>query len=391
MVAAEVASYTPAGLLRTPEMWAKMSPRERNLVASKMLVGAMALGAYYVLYDKGIITADLDTPGETNKARELAKSGGVMPPGTLNKSGLLRYLKGEDPRFRAGDEVKDLGKLGVSGALGKMVATARRLQERSRTDTPDWLTAGAGIVFSGANFVMQQGFLDGINGFIKSLSEESGSALERLAKKFLSTATSPLHPAILGNLMRAEREFVPVTGGENVIKDFTNELNQKYGALPFVEGKQLPLRRDLWGQAVRQTPKSENPWTYNFFEPWKSREIDADPLNASIYRVWRRTADNRAIPSIPNPQITYGKTTFEKLTPDQFDRYAQLVGFYRRKSAEQVYMTREYQEAPDDLRITMLNRAYDRGINIGKYRFIQELAKTGQTLTPVAPRRGFEE
>jgi hypothetical protein len=390
-IGAEVASYTPAGLLRTPGMWAKLSPRERNLVASKMLVGAMALGAYNVLYDKGIITANLDTPGETNKARELAKSGGVMPPGTLNKSGLLRYLKGEDPRFRAGDEIKDLGKFGVSGALGNMVATARRLQERSRTDTPDWLTVGAGIVFSGANFVMQQGFLDGINGFIKSLSEESGSALERLVKKFLSTATSPLHPAILGNLMRAEREFVPVTGGENVIKDFTNELNQKYAALSLVEGKQLPLRRDLWGDPVRQTPKSENPWVYNFFEPWKSREIDADPLNASIYRVWRRTADNRAIPSIPNPQITYGKTTFEKLMPDQFDRYAQLVGFYRRKSAEQVYMTRDYQEAPDDVRIAMLNRAYDRGINIGKYRFLQEIAKSGQTLTPVAPRRGFEE
>jgi hypothetical protein len=390
-VGAEVASYTPAGLLRTPGMWAKLSPRERNLVASKMLVGAMALGAYNVLYDKGVITANLDTPGETNKARELAKSGGVMPPGTLNKSGLLRYLKGEDPRFRAGDEIKDLGKFGVSGALGNMVATARRLQERSRTDTPDWLTVGAGIVFSGANFVMQQGFLDGINGFIKSLSEESGSALERLVKKFLSTATSPLHPSILGNLMRAEREFVPVTGGENVIKDFTNELNQKYAALSLVEGKQLPLRRDLWGDPVRQTPKSENPWVYNFFEPWKSREIDADPLNASIYRVWRRTADNRAIPSIPNPQITYGKTTFEKLMPDQFDRYAQLVGFYRRKSAEQVYMTRDYQEAPDDVRIAMLNRAYDRGINIGKYRFLQEIAKSGQTLTPVAPRRGFEE
>jgi hypothetical protein len=39
----------------------------------------------------------------------------------------------------------------------------------------------------------------------------------------------------------------------------------------------------------------------------------------------------------------------------------------------------------------MLNRAYDRGINIGKYRFLQEIAKSGQTLTPVAPRRGFEE
>ena len=390
-VAAEMASYTPAGLLRTPGMWSDLAPRERSLVASKMLVGAMVLAAYNQLYSKGVITANLNTPGDTNKARELSKSGGVMPPGSLNTSGLARYLKGEDPRFQPGDQVKDLGKFGLSGALGMMVGTARRIQELGRTDSPDWLVVGGSVVFSGLNFIMQQSFLDGINGFVKTLSEESGSSLEKLAKKFLSTATAPLHPAILGNFMRAQREFVPVTGGESVIKDFTNELNQKYAALPFLDAKQLPLRRDLWGEAVLQTPKSENPWTYNFFSPWKNREIDADSLNTSIYRVWRRTADNRAIPSIPNPQITYGKTTFEKLDAEQFDRYAQLVGFWRRRGAEQVYMTKSYQEGSDDLRIQLLNKAYDRGIKIGKYRFIQELKKSGQSLTPMAPRRGFDE
>ena len=387
-VAAEILSYSPVGIFRD---WKNLTPKERNLAASKLLIGSMVIASWNQLYDKGIITPNLDTPGETNKARELAKSGGVMPPGTLNTSGLARYLKGQDPRFQAGDDVKDLAKFGTAGALGMMVGTARRLQERSRTNEIDWLVTGGAIAFSAANFVVKQGFLDGISGFIKALSNESGSALESITKKFLSTATSPLQPGILGSLMRAQREFVPVTTGDTVIKSFANELNEKYAALPFVNGKQLPLKRDLWGEAVLQTPKGSSPWLFNFLNSWKSREIEADPLNASIYQVWRKTADNRVIPSIPNPQITYGKTTFEKLNPEQFDRYAQLVGFWRRQGAEQVFGSKSYIQGSDDLRVQLLNKAYDRGIAIGKYRFIQELRKSGQTLTPMAPRRGFDE
>jgi hypothetical protein len=387
-VAAEILSFSPVGIFRD---WKNLTPKERNLAASKLLIGSMVIASWNQLYDKGIITPNLDTPGETNKARELAKSGGVMPPGTLNTSGLYRYLKGQDPRFQAGDDVKDLAKFGTAGALGMMVGTARRLQERSRTNEIDWLVTGGAIAFSAANFVVKQGFLDGISGFIKALSNESGSALESITKKFLSTATSPLQPGILGSLMRAQREFVPVTTGDTVIKSFANELNEKYAALPFVDGKQLPLKRDLWGEAVLQTPKGSNPWLFNFLNSWKSREIEADPLNASIYQVWRKTADNRVIPSIPNPQITYGKTTFEKLNPEQFDRYAQLVGFWRRKNAEVVFGSKSYIQGSDDLRVQLLNKAYDRGMAIGKYRFIQELKKSGQSLTPMAPRRGFDE
>ena len=389
--AAEILSYTPVGVVNILGNWKNLTPKERNLAASKLFIGSMVIASFNQLYDKGIVTANLDTPGETNKARELAKSGGVMPPGTINTSGLYRYLKGQDPKFQAGDDVKDLAKYGTAGALGMMVGTARRLQERSRTNEIDWLVTGGAIAFSAANFVVKQGFLDGISGFIKALSNESGSALESITKKFLSTATSPLQPGILGSLMRAQREFVPVTTGDTVIKSFANELNEKYAALPFVDGKQLPLKRDLWGEAVLQTPKGSSPWLFNFLNSWKSREIEADPLNASIYQVWRKTADNRVIPSIPNPQITYGKTTFEKLNPEQFDRYAQLVGFWRRQRAEQVFGSKSYIQGSDDLRVQLLNKAYDRGIKIGKYRFMKELKESGQTLTPMAPRRGFDE
>ena len=392
-VAAEILQFTPAGVLRN---WSKMTPKERNTATARLIVGTTVAGAYAYLYDKGVITPNLDTPGETNKARELAKAGGVMPPGTINTSGLRRLIRGEDPAFRPGDEVKDLSALGTHGAIGLMVGTTRRIQERSRTSDPDFLSLGKGAALSGVNFVMEQQFLKGVSDVIKLMSEESANSLDRFVKNLAVTAASPIAPNILGAARRAEREYLPSIGGEGFIKDAINEVNQRYAALGLAipgikDPNAMPVRRDLWGEAVEQTPKGENPWTYNFFDAWKSRAIDADPLNASIYRLWRRTADNQAIPSVPNPVLTFHNKTFERMNPEQFDRYTQLVGFYRRGLAERVFTSGQFQQGNDDVRLKLLRSAYDKGLEIGKYRFLRELAENGQSLTLQAPRRGFAE
>ena len=392
-VTAEAIQFMPIGIFRR---WGKLSQRERNIATGRLIVGTMIGSAFYYLYDKGVITPNLDTPGETNKARELAKSGGVMPPGTLNQSGLIRLISGDNPSFRPGDNVKDLSTLGVSGAIGMMVGTARRLQERSRTDDPDLFLIGKGAVLSGLNYVMQQQFLQGTSGFIKLLSEESGNSLDRFLRTLSVTAASPIAPSILGAKRRAEREYLPAVGGEGFIRDSINEINQRYAALGLAipgvkDPNAMPVRRDLWGEAVLQTPKGENPWVYNFFDVWKGRGIEADPLNASIYSTWRRTADNKAIPSVPNPKLTYENETYERMTPEQYDRYAQLVGFWRRTLAEQAFMSGGYQQNGDEARIKMLNQAYEKGLKIGKYRFLKELRESGQTLTPIAARRGFQQ
>jgi hypothetical protein len=392
-VAAEALQFTPAGVLRN---WSKMSVRDREQAVGRLIVGSMVMGAFSYLYDKGIVTPNLDTPGETNKARELAKSGGVMPPGTINVSALRRLTSGQDPSFQPGDTVKDLSALGTMGALGIIVGSSKRIAERSRTDEPDFFAIGKGSALSGINFVMEQQFLKGTSDLIKLMSEESGASLERFVKNLAVTAASPIAPSTLGSIRRAEREYLPVTGGEGIIKDTVNELNQRFAALGLAipgtkDPNAMPVRRDLWGEAVEQTPKGNNPWVYQFLSFAKNREIDADPLNASIYRVWRRTADNKALPSVPNPQLTYKNQTFERMTPDQYDRYAQLVGFYRRKFSERAFMSGAYQQRGDEARIKLLSEAYDNGLKLGKLRFLKELRESGQTLTPVAPRRGFEE
>jgi len=394
-VVAETMQFTPAALLQGFN-WKNLTPRQRNIAVGRLIVGTMVGGAYAYLYDKGVITPNLDTPGETNKARELAKSGGVMPPGTLNVSGLRRLVRGGDPTFKPGDTVKDLSALGTSGAIGLMVGSAKRLQERSPNDDPDFLSLGKGAALSGINFVMNQQFLKGTSDFIKLMSEESGNSLDRWIKNLAVTAASPVAPAILGVIRRSRREYLPAIGNEGFIKDTTNELNQRFAVLGLqIPGTKdpnaMPVRRDLWGEPVRQTPKSENPWAYNLLSASKSREIDADPLNASIYSTWRRTADNKAIPSVPNPKITYGNKTYERLTPEQYDRYTQLVGFWRRSLAERAYLSGAYQQNGDDARIKLLNQAYDKGSEIGKYRFLKELRESGQTLTPISARRGFQQ
>jgi hypothetical protein len=277
-----------------------------------------------------------------------------------------------------------------------MVATLRRLQERSRTDDPDLTVMLKAAGISGLNYIMEQQFLKGTSSVIKMLSEESGTAMDRLLKNMVVTAASPVAPAILGAKRRAERETLPSIGGEGFIRDSINEINQRYAALGLAipgakDPNAMPVRRDLWGEAVEQTPKGENPWVYNFFDAWKSRSIEADPLNSSIYTLWRRTADNKAIPSVPNPVMTYHDKTFDRMNPEQFDRYSQLVGFYRRGLAERVFTSGQYQQSGDEVKLRLLNAAYDRGLAVGKYVFLKELAESGQSLIPQAPRRGFQQ
>ncbi len=392
-VAAEALSFAPAGILRK---WSKMSKREQNQAVSKLVIGTVVSGAFSYLYDKGVVSANLDTPGETNKARKLAKSGGILPPGTINVSGLRRLISGGNPAFKAGDEVKDLNALGVAGALAIMVGSAKRIQERSREDVSDLTAVGMGAALSGINFIMEQQFLKGTSDFIKLLSQEGGNALDRWIKSIAVTAASPLAPNILGSIRRAERETIPAIGGEGFFKDAVNDLNQRYAALGLqIPGTKdpnaMPAMRDLWGEKVLQTPKSENPFIYNFLDAWKSREIEADPLNASIYRAWRATADNDAIPSVPNPKLQFGGKSYDRMTPEQFDRFSELVGKNRRTFAEMVFMSGSYQNGGNDRKIALLKRAYDKGLLVGKAQFMRELRQSGETLPLVSERRGFQE
>ena len=385
-VLGEVLSFTPiAGLWNLGK---DVSAREKNIVLGKQIVGLMAVNAFSHLYDKGILSPNLDSPTETEKARQLSTSSGVQPPGTINLSGLKRYVDGKDPTFKPGDEVLDLYNMGVAGAIGQMVGTAKRVKEQGRADENDLMAVGWGGLMGQLNFVMQQSFLKGTADFIGLINSDPRNSFQKFARGVLVTAGSPLAPSILGAIDRANREFVPVTKDETFIKSAVNEFNKRVNIL---DTEKLPLKRNMWGEGIPQTPKGENPWIYNLIDPIRSRAIPADPLNADIYKIWRRTSDEAVIPSLPSPKLTYGGVQYDKLTPQQYDRFAQLVGFFRRTYAEKVYMSGAFSKASDEDKISMLNQAYGYGLREGKEYFFDELKQKGEELKPLAKKRGFAE
>lgn len=396
-VLGELLSFTPGvGLMMLKSE--KMTPRERNILLSKQILGAIAVNTFSNLYDKGIITAPLDTPAETERARQLALSQGAMPPGAINWSGLNRYVKGESPKFKPGDNVSDLAALGMQGGLASMVGMAKRVKEKSRTGESDILATSWGALIGNLNFVMNQSFLKGTSEFTKALNDSRNpqEAFKRFAKGLLTTAASPVAPNILASIDRANREYMPVLKEDGVLDSFANEINRRMKVIGLsvpgaTEPNKLPLKRDLWGEAIPQTPKGSNPWIYNLIDPIRVRSVQADPLNADVYRLWRRTADESAIPSLPLPNLEVRGVKYERMSPEQYDRYAQLVGFFRRTVAEKVYMSGAFAHGDEKVKLKLLNEAYRRGQTMGKYVFLKELKSSGQSLTPLTERRGFVE
>ena len=390
----ETISFTPiAGALQFSK---NMTPRERNILLGKQIIGTTVVMAWNHLYDKGLMTPNLDSPQDTEKERQMGLSAGSQPPGTLNLSGLSRYVAGRnDYQFQKDDTVVELPNLGIGGSLGMMVGTARRIKERGRTDESDLLATAWGGVVGQLNFIMSQAMLKNTSEFIGLLNQDHRNSFEKFARGMLVTAGSPFAPNILAAIDRSKREYMTVTKDETFLKSAENEFNRRLNVIGIQlpgapEADKLPLKRNLWGEGISQTPPGENPWVYNLLDPIRARSIPADPLNADIYRLWRKTADARAVPSIPSPKIEYLGVEYDKMTPDQYDRYTQLVGFFRRTLSEKVYMSGAFSNADSDQRIDMLSTAYSKGARMGKHTFMQELKAKGESLKPLAPRRGFQ-
>jgi hypothetical protein len=79
------------------------------------------------------------------------------------------------------------------------------------------------------------------------------------------------------------------------------------------------------------------------------------------------------------------------MEPEQYDRYSELVGKYRRLFAEQEFMRPRFQQGGDERKLKLLQRAYDDGLLVAKKQFVRELTQSGQNLTPIAARRGFQQ
>ena len=361
---------------------AKRDSRTAKIAAGDFVAGSVMVGAAAWLYKKGLIAPSLDAKDETQKTRIAA--GKVLPPNHINLSGLARALQpgGGDAGFKPGDKTVDFFRAGgLPGSFMYMVSNVGRDLEKGKEDE-------AGLVgnilrqstLEQARFGLNQSFLQGVEGLLTAIKDGN---TDRYLKSWFSGVLSVPLPNTLGAITRADREFKPNLDEKKIGKQFENVVRNRLGI--FGADDKFPLKRDYWGEPVRETPEGANPWLYHLLDVTKGQVVTDDPVSLELYRLWRETSNSKALPSLISGEVKNRNLTYP-LNTAQTSRLQELVGKERRAIVDQIVKNPAYFERPNDKRIEVLNRAYRSGMERGKRMFLREFPD----LEPQLGRAGFD-
>ena len=420
---------TPANILYETFTWvnpyvgtARMANQLRNgdveessKTLAKMMLGSITMEAALMLISEGIISGPVkwDEDEEKNMAYD------VFPPSSVNISALRRLINGEDPAHQADDYFFKYDKLGMFGAIMSTAVQStdpEALKERDYSSPAQFFSHtisdffGAGSM-SAISAMMEQSFVQGLNGFIKVLI---GDNVERDLENFLNTMFKAGSAAVLPNQLnafyRSQRGYLPDSrltrdvGDQGGISGMSERLIAKFGYTIRDRTFGLadyPVRVNWKGEDIQQTPRGANPIAYQLFDITKSRQGSADPLSNEIWRLYEQTEEFTDVCGTPSyattrkfnvPNITSKKDIkmvkdlgrgytwindeefmAERvyLSTEQINELMKIGGQERYKEAMELIQTSEYRNANDQDRIEMLNDI------AGKYNSAKEYGPNG--------------
>lgn len=364
----EILSYNPVVAFARGVYEAKQgNTRGVNQNAGKLIVGGTLALAGYQLYKNGLLSPSLDSRDEQQKERILSQT--VMPPNHINISGLKRYLEGGDPTFKPGDETKDIFRSGgLAGAIFYMTANIGRAAEKKpEGDFTDMIMDYASqSTLEQARFGLNQSFLSGVEGLLTSIKDGN---TDNYVKQYLNTVSSVPLPNSLSALSRATREFKPDFRADTFKGKVQNIINNRLGFAGLDD--YLPLKRDLWGDPIPETPKGKSELFYQFFDVTKGQQITDDPKAIELYRLWRKTDDSKVIPTPPEKIQTFLRNSYP-LNAEQQSALAEKVGGYRKQIVEAFVTNPNWHNLTDEQKVSYLETAYRKGLERGKAEFWME-------------------
>jgi len=331
----------------------------------KAATGSALLLTAYELSRLGIIGGKAEK-GE--KARDIQYQ--ALPPKTINISALNRWAGGGSPELEPGDRVINLEKLGIVGGILSTIQAAR-----DATESGDQTLELAAILPETISFAFNQSFLKGTNSLLSAMSSGESTQLDTWLSNYYGTIASIPLPNTLAAVSRAMNESMPdkiraqdIPGtipGERTINMFGEILKRRVPGLQ----EDLPVRVDVWGREVPQTPEGADPIAYNFFDVTKGREVTYDPITLATYRLYKETGDGDVIPPKPLRDFTIGKNTY-RLTPELYEEYAKIRGKASRQFAEQMFKNKNFRKMDSDEKVTVLRRGYNEASALAREQFL---------------------
>jgi len=336
----------------------------------------------------------IQSMGDDEDPRERALKYSTFPPGTINKSALMRvlnYIKdgynkggksemgerlrqfyvGEIPEEitvpRSGeDEFMSYLKLGIPGFVMGVYAMEDKDTAKQKAVNPvkenfiESMMGGTLKLPQSIRFISQQSFLQGTSALLNALTGSEYETDRWLTNTFRAVSSIPL-PNQLASIARAQRDYLPDYRDEDLSVQFKNVMDDKI----FFLRKETPsdqIRVDLWGRKIAQTPDGADPYMYHLgLDPLRNTTAREDNLSFEIYELYKRTGDARSIPSMVDDNFlhTYkGEKRRFNMTVAQTNRLQGIVGSIRQIKAQKLVESPRWQVMDDEQRIDELSSIY---------------------------------
>lgn len=330
------------------------------------------------LASKGLITKK-SKDDDSLKSKKLKEVTGGEDQ--LNYSALKRGLATGDYSIRADDKKKDLYKMGIPGAALSIGANSIKDADK-KSKKPLYTTSGDEIpeeeIFSmlsslsgvdaasaGAKFALDQSFYQGANAIANAIVK---GEYDNYGQQYLRSLTSAFSPNTIDALSRANREYAVVTKDEDFTKQFINVMKAKYGIFTG-DDKELPLKRGLFGEPIKQNPTQENPYLYQLVDVTKTSDMFSDRLYKDLLMLFQESGGEEGlIPEVPKDVIEL-KDKKIKLTQKEYSEYQEYIGEARRRRAEELISSApEYSDAL----LEKIKKAYQAGAEEGRKKFLEQ-------------------
>jgi len=269
---------------------------------SKAFLGQMVYSAVDILIANGLISLPI---GMDEEERNLAYE--TFPPSSINLSGLRRLMNGEDPAYQSTDVFARYDRVGTVGVLmgARAVSTPKEIATKNISErlVVNPISSIFGLKeLSTLSYMMDQSYLQGVNGFLTMLSYRGQDQFERQVSDWFETSFRAISaiplPNTLSAIHRAEREYMPdyrdaslLKRMENIIKDRTFNY---FGA-----AEQPPVRIDWKGDPIEQTPDGNYSYLYNLVDPFKVRQGSEDPIALEALEIFEETGEIINVISVP--------------------------------------------------------------------------------------------
>jgi len=376
---------------------AKDDARGASQNFAKLMIGSMVGQTTAILVKEGLVSGALDW--EDDEEKNIAYD--QFPPSSINVTGLQRLLKGEDPAHQPDDYFIGYNKLGVAGAImGAIIKGIDKEEIRNRdysgtgyvTHTiQDAFGIGA---FSSIAHMMDQSFLQGVNGLVNVMASSDADDFQRNFERWFGTAFQAISATALPNqlsaMYRADREYLPdvrLTKDMDTMERLAKRMEFTIRDRTFnLDG--LPVRIDWKGNPIKQTPRGTGGYRYQLLDITKARQGEADPVSNEIYRLYEQTenltkavgtpsfAEKRAynIPDVDRKDLGrirrlgvqydwMNDEDFMKervfLNTEQLNRMMAAAGKQRYAEIQEYMGTPAYQSMNDEERVEALNKIND--------------------------------